>query len=93
MFVEDNGALLQEAKKYIASGDVRSAINSLISFTNRPENKFYYNPSLQLQSRYSSFIQEKLRGTLSHQEETLQLNKISNDAITLIDEILKYKSM
>ncbi len=67
-------------------------INNLIS-SKTTEKKFYYNTSLQLQSRYSSFLQEKLKGTLSHQEETLQFNQISNNIITLIDEILTYKNM
>lgn len=93
MFIEDDGGLLISAKKYIVAGDLSSAINNLCVFTNQLENKFYYNPSLQLQSRYSMFLQEKLRGTLSRQEETLQYNRISNDTITLIDEINKYKNM
>lgn len=93
LFVGDNGALLYLSKKNIAAGDLSGAINNLCSFTNSDGNKFYYNAALQIQSRHSLYVQEKLKGLLSHQEETILYNNISNSAIMLIDEILKYKNM
>lgn len=93
MFLNNNGISLTTARKNISAGDFNSAIINVVSFTALPENKFFYNSALQLQARYASFSQERIRGTLSHQEATLQQNKISNDLIDLIEEINKYKQM
>ena len=93
MFINDKEIQLITAKKNIAMGNIGEALLNLGSFTNLPENRFFYNSVLQLQSRHSNCRQEKIKGTLSHQEETLELNKISSSTIALIDEINKYKNM
>jgi len=93
LFINSNDIILTTARKNISVGDISSAILNVVSFTTLDKNKFFYNTALQLQSRYSIFSQERIRGTLSHQELTIQQNKISNDLIALIEEINKYQKM
>lgn len=90
---QDKEYKLLEAKNKIGIGDIGGALTLLQSFTKSSENSFYFNQVLQLQSRHSTFLQNRIQGILSYQEQTLEVNKISNDIISLVEEINRYKNM
>jgi hypothetical protein len=93
LFVDNMEDLITLAKKENEVGNLNGALSHLSDFVNYGDNTYFKNHVFQLKSRNSILNQEKIKGTISYEDEVLQKNRLSNDMISLIEEIAKYKNI
>lgn len=71
----------EKTLEYVTNGNLRGALSEIISTRNDDHTK---NQVIQLLGRISKVENEVVVGTLSKQEEIVEINKIQNAIVTLV---------
>lgn len=75
--------LKNKLKTQIAQGKLDNVIQTLLTETNGQ----LHNDVVQLSSRFESFKQQKIQGILSHNEITLEQNKLTNTLLSIVNNL------